>query len=93
MLPALLAGLWVQPSRRHPAALRGILAEAAAHLAVVGALYIMQHGMYSRYVYTSGIHTHACMYIYAALFVTENFVCGIGWSRWGFAGEPPQLQP
>ena len=91
MLPALLAGLWVQPSRRHPAALRGILAEAAAHLAVVGALYIIQ--LSSKYVYTCGIHTHACMYICAALFVTENFVCGVGWSRWGFAGEPPQLQP
>ena len=60
MLPALLAGLWVQPSRRRPAALLATLAEAVAHLAVV------------------------------ALFIIENFVCGVGWSRWGLAGEPPQ---
>jgi hypothetical protein len=44
MLPALLAGLWVQPSRRRPAALRGALGEASAHLAVVGALYSISYG-------------------------------------------------
>ena len=60
MLPALLAGIWVQPSRRRPAALLSTLAEAVGHLAVV------------------------------ALFVVENLVCGVGWSRWGLAGEPSQ---
>ena len=59
MLPALFAGIWVQPSRRRPAALLATLAEALAHVAVI------------------------------ALFITENFVCGVGWSRWGLAGEPP----
>jgi len=65
MLPALLAGLWVQPSRRRPAALLGILAEAAAHVAVVGApcviLYPQRRGTCCVCVWYA--HTHTCMHV------------------------------